>query len=302
MRTTLWMAAILVSLCAGSAHAEPKAPAEKKAPISKPMPRPLPAKSDKSTDKPIDKPASEVIEQSLSFEAVGRGVVAAKQDHDFACSPRSSAGVFDNEVVFVGYGIVDEAHKYNSYRGMPEGFLKGKIALAFNYEPQNHEGDSLWMPAPPRPASAATNDSPEGIAGKKIGQEVGPAGKLGKGGVGPWSPSASLHNKAKWAAERGAAALLLVDGPAQDVADPVSKSAKAAGEGERFPIPVFHIRSLFFRSLLQRGGGGKNVDAIIEAFEADANKGNGSLNDETGVEPLRDIRLWGAVILPEPKK
>ena len=301
----LAIALTALPLAPALAEKKPAPLPEKKAGLSKPVPKPLPQKSQAA---PAPTPA-EPIEHTLAFEAVGRGVVVAKQDHDFAVSTRSGNGVFDNEVVFAGYGIVDEKHKYNSYRGMPEGYLKGKVVIAFTYEPQTREGDSLWMPAPVKPAVAPAagppgpDAPPEAIGGRRVvGTEVGPAGKMGKGGVGPWSPASSILNKARWAAERGAVALLLVDGPAQDVAEPVAQTAKSLGEGERAAIPVIHIRSLFFRSLLKRGGGGKNVDTIIEEFELDANKGNGSLNDETGVEQLRDIRLWGAAMLPEQKK
>ena len=48
--------------------------------------------------------------------------------------------------------------------------LRGKVALAFRFEPMNDQGQSQWHPAP-----------------------------------GRWSPEASLVSKAKWAAERGAA-------------------------------------------------------------------------------------------------
>ncbi|MEM1212071.1 MAG: M28 family peptidase [Planctomycetota bacterium] len=57
----------------------------------------------------------------------------------------STNGAFDAGVVFVGYGIQNRLHGYNSYAGMPEGLLKGKVAVAYRYEPMDGDGVSRWM-------------------------------------------------------------------------------------------------------------------------------------------------------------
>ena len=43
----------------------------------------------------------------------------------------SAQGQFVGSAVFVGYGIVDEDHQYNSYDGPADHALLGKVAVAF---------------------------------------------------------------------------------------------------------------------------------------------------------------------------
>src|SRR5690606_32992670 len=89
----------------------------------------------------------------------------------------------DAQPIFVGYGISDAKFDYDSYAGIGD-LLEGKIAIAFRYEPQDARGQSRW----------ALKDHQT---------------------MGAWTSSASLLQKARWAADHGAAALLVVNPPVQ---------------------------------------------------------------------------------------
>ncbi|MEM6552531.1 MAG: M28 family peptidase, partial [Planctomycetota bacterium] len=71
--------------------------------------------------------------------------VELRAGEGFGALGLSTNGGFDAGVVFVGYGIRNRLHGYDSYAGMPEGLLKGKVAVAYRYEPMDGEGVSRWM-------------------------------------------------------------------------------------------------------------------------------------------------------------
>ncbi len=80
-------------------------------------------------------------------------------------------------LVFVGYSVEDGKDGYETY---PDGTdLKGKIALVLRFEPMDDKGRSKWSSS-------------------------------------GWSPSASLEEKLKAAADRGAPGLILVNAPGAD--------------------------------------------------------------------------------------
>ncbi len=124
-------------------------------------------------------------------------------------------GNFNGPLVFVGYGMKNAAQHYDDYAGID---VKGKVALAMRYEPHNANGKSRF---------------------EKDG----------------FSDAASLGEKAKAAAEAGAAALLIVTPP------------EFHGEDDRLlpfarrpitdvpKIPLMHVRQTVAEELLKRGGG-----------------------------------------------
>jgi hypothetical protein len=122
---------------------------------------------------------------------------------DFSVLGFSANGSFHGQAVFVGYGIDDEGRGYHSYAEVPTGALDGKVAIAFRYEPQDDNGVSLWTGERHR-----------------------------------WSRSASMLQKAHWAAERGAAALLIVNPPSQQTS---LRDTRRTMSAEAAPIPILHI-------------------------------------------------------------
>lgn len=176
----------------------------------------------------------------------GRVLTPAKQGEHFNALGFSASGAFVGPVAFVGYGIVDEKHGYDSYAQADPEALRGRVAIAFRFEPQDPTGKSLW------------------------------AGREGR--LGPWTEAASLVNKARWAAQRGAAALLVVDPPVQDHGD--LKSTRYSFDAAPASIPVIHIRSGLFRAILAQAG--RDPQSTLEAYQEQANRGGGSVDPVDG--------------------
>jgi hypothetical protein len=183
----------------------------------------------------------------------GRVLTPAKQGEHFNALGFSASGAFEGPVVFVGYGIVDEQHGYDSYGQADPEALRGRVVIAFRFEPQDPTGRSLW---------------------------AGPEGRLG-----PWTEAASLVNKARWAAQRGAAALLVVDPPVQDHGE--LKSTRHSFDAAPATIPVIHIRSGLFRAILAQAG--RDPQSTLEAYQEQANRSGGS------VDPIDGVVLRGRV-------
>jgi acetylornithine deacetylase/succinyl-diaminopimelate desuccinylase-like protein len=115
----------------------------------------------------------------------------------------SGSGAFDAPVAFVGYGVVSESQKYDSYAGAGEDVLRGKVALALRYEPMDGEGQSQWTQQP-----------------------------------GRWTPAAGLMDKARHAAQRGAVALLVVNPPGAAGAGLIQTARSGGGDSS---IPVLQV-------------------------------------------------------------
>jgi hypothetical protein len=139
----------------------------------------------------------------------------------------SASGRFEGEAVFVGYGIVSPERGYDSYAGLGDGGLTGRVAIAFRYEPMDGEQRSRWARR------------------------------------GPWSEAASLPAKAAWAAERGAVALLVVDPPNLEATQLRATSATVFAETSA--IPVMHIRRSVLESVLAAAG--RDPRAAIRAYQ-----------------------------------
>lgn len=161
----------------------------------------------------------------------------AKAGEQFNVLGFSAGGAFEGEAVFVGYGIIAEAHEYNSYAGIGPDGLQGKIVVAFRYEPQGPDGKSLWAGHDGRP--------------------------------GRWSEAASLLRKAQWATNHGAAALLVVNPPSQDQGN--LKSTQRSSAPDRAAIPVLHITTSLFEKMLKLAG--RDPGQVVPVYQDRANRG-----------------------------
>lgn len=187
--------------------------------------------------------------QSLAIlDPEGRQIIQAKAEQDFSALGFSASGPFGGPAVFVGYGIVDSQRKYDSYRGAGGNCLRGKVAVAFRYEPQDQQGRSRW-------ASRSSSAS-------------------------PWSLSAGLLKKARDAAGHGAAALLVVNPPSQN-ADPSLRTIRGTGFWGREKIPVLHIRLRLFKRMLARAG--RDPELAVRKLQALADSGEASPEPLPGV-------------------
>jgi hypothetical protein len=149
-----------------------------------------------SFTQPVEIPLGLKVEkQELAICDANGTRLPAPQTGDFAVLGFSSSKGFSAPAVFVGYGLVAKEHSYDSYAGAAEDALKGKVAVAFRFEPQDKDGKSLWAE---------------------------------KGGE-PWSAGAGLLFKAQWAGLRGAEALLVVNPPSQQSADPPRSAGPMPG-------------------------------------------------------------------------
>lgn len=177
------------------------------------------------------------------------------EDDLFSVLGFSAGGGFEGQAVFVGYGIVNEEQKYDSYRGLEEGQMRGKVAVVFRYEPQDERSRSLWA---------------------------------GKGAAaGPWTESASLINKARWAAERGAVAMLVVNPPKQDQGNLKTTSGSMAPEDAA--IPVLHIRTSLFEKLI--GLSGREPGEVVRVYQQQADEGAGAAEQWPGVVVRGEVEL-----------
>ncbi len=198
-----------------------------------------------------------VQHQSLELLATDGGGHAQqwKGSEDFTALGFSATGAFEGDAVFVGYGIVDPDHDYDSYSGLGDGALAGKVAVTLRYEPSDQTGKSLW------------------------------AG--GDGQPGRWTQSASLLNKARWAAQHGAVALLVVNGPKQDRGDLKSLSRSTADE--LAAIPVLHVRPVVLERMIQATG--RDPQTVIGVYEQRADAGNTGPDELAGVVVRGDVAL-----------
>jgi hypothetical protein len=113
----------------------------------------------------------------------------------------SGEGAFHGPVVFVGYGVTNPAQHYDDYAGID---VKGKVALAWRFEPMDAGGKSRF----------AKED---------------------------WSDSAHLDSKVRTAAEHGAVALILANPPKFKGPDTLVYMAQAYGEGAG-AIPMLRVK------------------------------------------------------------
>lgn len=203
-----------------------------------------------------------VRKQSLSLlDANRRGIFDFRGGEDFSTLGFSPDANFRAGAVWIGYGISNPQASYDSFgpRGAEANALKGKVAVAFRYEPQDEKGKSRW--ASGRPAGAE------------------------------WTQAASLLNKAVWAASRGAVALLVVNPPAEGN-EPL-RGAEETGYRAGVNIPVIHISAEAFQRILAAGSPEADRDAVptLRKLQEAADRG------AEAPRPLGDVLLSGRVSL-----
>ncbi len=135
---------------------------------------------------------------------------------DFSTLGLSADGGFEGPAVFVGYGVVDQERGYDSFGGLADDGLKGKVAVAMRYEPMDEQHQSRWV-----------TDKAHSIGG--------------------WSQAALFTTKARRAGELGAEALVVVTPPSHQAG---SRLLTAGGTSGGATIPVIHIHHRVFESML----------------------------------------------------
>ena len=180
---------------------------------------------------------------------------AFEPNGDFSAMGFSGEGAFAGEVVFVGYGIVSRVFDYDSYADLPDGTFKDKVVIAYRYEPMDDARRSQWASRDHRP--------------------------------GRWSIFADLTKKAKWAAQRGATALVMVNPPSRD--DGQLRHTRWTNFGEPADIPVMHLRTTGFTRILEQAG--RDPDAAMHVYEQRADRGVLKPDVLEGVSLAGNVRM-----------
>jgi len=168
-----------------------------------------------------------------------------------------SAGSFDTGAVFVGYGIVNPARDYDSYKDLN---VKGKVVIAYRFEPLDAEGNSRWAK----------------------GQR--------------FTESAHLINKARWAVERGAVAVFFVNPPDLKGGKYLRKPQTTAGD-QQVSIPCFELRHSVFMNLLAEAKLNTKTTYTPPRLQASANRGDlkgfelGALKLQGGIKSMGNRRV-----------
>ena len=199
-------------------------------------------------------------EKQLKVSA-GKEVYEAAHETDYTVMGFSPSRDFSGQVVFVGYSIVDKQKRYDSFKALPANALKGKIAVAFRYEPHDDKGKSQWA--------------------------------QGNAHAGQWTNNSDLTKKARQAAERGAVAILFVNPPARPVKKLRSTSQSI---GRAIPIPMLHISFDFFKKIVAAAGNQK-ADETIKKWISQAN----SPHVDPPAQLLEGVQIGGSVALLRPK-
>ncbi|HEX8913060.1 MAG TPA: M28 family peptidase [Humisphaera sp.] len=178
---------------------------------------------------------------------------APKLDDDFQPLTFSAEGKLDAPVVFVGYGVADKDRNYDDYANVD---VKGKVVLAFRFEPHTKDG-----------ASAFTKKKDD------------------------YSPNAAIPEKARLAASKGAAALVLVNPPNFMPDDKVTSFARA-GQTDRAGLPVIQVKRPVAEAMLAAAGLGKLSDLQRKIDEGGA----------PASQPLAGVSAAGKVVLKKTEK
>ena len=192
----------------------------------------------------------------MSGAKVGDGTSLAAGDASFKLHEQfrpmsfSASGTFDAPAVFAGYGIASDEHGYDDYAGLD---VRGKVVLAFRFEPHTTEGSSRFAPKD-RP-----NDHSE---------------------------HATLERKAKLAAEKGAAALLIVTPPTHHKEQGLLPLARRYSGGQ-VSIPVVHVTGDVATTLLEQSG----TPQFAELQKMIDDGGKPASRDLTGTRVRGDVRV-----------
>jgi hypothetical protein len=157
-----------------------------------------------------------------------------KLNEDYSVLSFSAEKSFSGPVVFVGYGITSAEHHYDDYAGVD---VKGKVVLAWRYEPVGKNGKTLF----------------------------------GKGDE--WSDLAHLDTKAKNAKDHGAVALILANPPSSKNGDSLLPFAHSYQESSA-ALPVLHVKRKVVDGWLQSaiGQDARSLEAKIDAKPSPASQ------------------------------
>lgn len=194
----------------------------------------------------------EATRQTLAIG--GDGSLQGGAGGDFNAMGFSADGTFEGTPVFLGYGLKSDEHGYDSYAGLDEGSLRGKVAVIFRYEPHDEEGRSLWT----------------------------------KSGGGRWSEAAGIQAKAEHAAVRGAAAVLLVDPPSL-ASNALRSTAGTSLSEERLAVPVMHVGLATFERMLTAAG--RDAGKAVQTYERRANEKPSAPDELAGVVVRGEVAL-----------
>ncbi|MCG3181137.1 MAG: hypothetical protein BIFFINMI_03511 [Phycisphaerae bacterium] len=160
----------------------------------------------------------------------------ARAGADFNVLGFSGSRAFEGEAVMVGYCIDEPTRKYDSFAGVAADALKGKVLVAFRFEPQDAAGHSRWT-----------------------GKEE------------EWTRAAGLTIKARHAQARGAAALLLVNPPSPDKEAGLHTADSTVGPSVG-GMPVMQISSALLARIV-RAAGRESPAAAIADWQKQADAG-----------------------------
>ncbi|MBI5725269.1 MAG: M20/M25/M40 family metallo-hydrolase [Planctomycetes bacterium] len=140
---------------------------------------------------------------------------------DFAPMASGCQGRFEGTIVFAGYGLHNHVRGYNDYANID---AKGAVVIVFQGEPHGETGKSKW----------AAGDS--------------------------WTHLTSYKYKIELAAEKGAAAILLVTPP--DISPSCDPLDDVLGRCSG-PIPAMRISRDSAQKLLDSAGQGQKLDELM---------------------------------------
>lgn len=175
--------------------------------------------------------------QSLAvIDTQGRVLRQAQPEKDVSAMGYSASAAFEGGVVFVGYGIAAEEHHYNSYRTLDSAQIAGRAVLTFRFEPQDEQARSRWTKE-----------------------------------TDIWTSSSNLFNKAKWAANQGAAALIVVTPPTQESSrhGMLRPAAYTASGSTPAPIPILHASAAWVSDLLAQANRQWTLTSLQQAADKD---------------------------------
>jgi len=186
------------------------------------------------------------FEITLSVEAVRAALTetstdsVATPDEDFTVLGFSADGAFDAEAVWVGYAIDAPELGYTSFTGMGEDGLAGKVAVALRFEPMDEDQQSVLR------QRQKDRGLPEAME------------------AGRFTGHASLIEKARHVAARGAVGLIIINPPT--LGGRGLKSTAASAWDRDAAVPVMHARRLWLQRVLDQSGrdGRQWVDVMTD--------------------------------------
>lgn len=209
----------------------------------------------------------EVKEAHLEFNA-GQETIGFKhgEDDDVSVTGLGSGGQVTAEIAFVGYGIKSGPDDFTSYGEVQD--LEGKVAVMLRFEPLAENGWSRW------------ND-----------------GKRNR-----WTRRARFAGKLEAAAERGAAAIVIINTPG--AADPRANAISepgTPGSPNGLSIPVLHMSTEAGARLITAASGGSETLADLTSQANDgpvSSHFHGTMTIDVNVEEKKQMAENVVAVLP----